>query len=175
MKYYTEENKKYKDYFNTRYNPKQAEKIIKKLSRHFKLNLAYYFNNYSWGRAGLNKKYIILPKDNISLGLICHEVAHCLPYKRNKKFHTKRFARVSKKVYNYARKFLNPDPLTHERIKDKKLERIEKKYKLKHNYPRCSGCNLRTSSYIDLGNKFHAYCLIETFKQMVEFMFGIKI
>jgi hypothetical protein len=84
-----------------------AQKIIKKIVRHFKVNFAgvrpqptrwvgYAHNNYS----------ISLPKQSTLL-LVCHEVAHLY----NKQYfgdwsHCKKLMRTIKRIVNYALKML---------------------------------------------------------------------
>lgn len=96
----------YEHHWNTKYStPKQAMKYIKKLLRHFKLNADIYFTRRTRGWAGCSG-YIELPKYDICLGLIAHEIGHMLAYKNGHKGHTKRDYKYIHRVYRYSIKYI---------------------------------------------------------------------
>lgn len=89
---------------------KNAEKITKKLRRHFKVRNGCWgwdldFHKGRKGTANLGNFTITLPSKNISLGLINHEVAHLVGSQRyGSKGHDKKFKRALKMVNRYAKK-----------------------------------------------------------------------
>lgn len=86
------------------YNQKDAMKYIKKLLRHFKLRANIYFSCYNRGYAG--RGYIKLPKKNISLGMIAHEIGHLLAYKKGYTGHTKKAYKYIYKIYKYSIRYI---------------------------------------------------------------------
>lgn len=97
----------YRKHWTTRYNKIQADKIIRKLSRHFKINIkAVYYKNYSSGYA-IYSGYIVLPKKNIPLAMICHELGHILAYKNGYKGHTKKAYKYIHRIYKYGIKYIS--------------------------------------------------------------------
>ena len=108
LKYYQKEREVYPEYHVQKYNtPKEAHKITKKLLRHFKLShVKVYYNKNSCGVAGIG--YIALPKRNISLAVICHEIGHHVARKKTGQWrHNKKTWNKMKQVYKYAKKYLN--------------------------------------------------------------------
>ena len=103
-----EQDYNYKHHWDTIYHtPKDAIKIVKKLLRHFKLRADIYFNTYSTGFASYTyKRYIKLPKKDISLGMIAHEVGHLLAYKYGYRGHTKKTYKYINRVYRYSIKYI---------------------------------------------------------------------
>ncbi len=87
------------------YDKIKALKIVKKLARHFKLEFfEVYFNCNTKGYA--NNGYIQLPKKNIALGIICHELGHLLAFKNGYRGHTKKSYKYIKRIYKYAIKYI---------------------------------------------------------------------
>ena len=112
-KHYRDEHIRHQKFYDHQYEDnKEAEKIIKKLRRHFKLNFSYEFRLRSWGRAYrsfFGGKSIDFPKSGTSLGLICHEVAHIVCYTKyqgKSVGHTKKFQRQSDRVCRWAERYL---------------------------------------------------------------------
>ena len=111
LKMYMNEHLDYPEFQEKIYaTPKEAEKYLKKLKRHFKLpNLEWEFSKNSGGSA---HRYwwgykIKLPKTDITLGLICHEIAHVIAFhKYDTMGHTKKFYRQLKRVYTWAKRYL---------------------------------------------------------------------
>jgi len=92
-------------HYTIKYNQKNAMKYIKKLLRHFKLRATIYFTTRKTGWAGYFG-YIKLPKKNISLGIIAHEIGHLLAYKNGHKGHNKKAYKYITKVYKYSIKYI---------------------------------------------------------------------
>jgi hypothetical protein len=110
-KHYWLEQTSNKEFYDTQYaTPKEAEKYLKKILRHFKIEARYQFTNNSNGHAELHwwGGNIRLPKMNISLGLICHEIAHILAYKKWGKGmnHNRKFQTQVKRVFRWAKRYL---------------------------------------------------------------------
>jgi hypothetical protein len=84
----------------------EALKYINKLLRHFKLNTDVRFCRYSRGFAYHSGKCIELPKQDISLGIIAHEIGHLLAYKFGYKGHTKKAYKYINRVYKYSMKYI---------------------------------------------------------------------
>lgn len=110
LKFYQEEYKKYVDYWMTRYNQKEAIKICNKLNRHFKIGARFYFTTNKMGYAFYGRFIISLPKKDIALAMICHELGHLLSVKKygydKGKGHNKRLAKSNKIIFRYAIKYL---------------------------------------------------------------------
>ena len=101
----------------------EALKVCKKLARHFKLgDVTFYFDTNHTGLANGRWNTIRLPRKNISLGLINHEIAHLVTYKKfgNKVGHSKKFMRCLKQVNNYTKKKFYFDNFVEWKIKPKK-------------------------------------------------------
>jgi hypothetical protein len=97
---------RYKEHWNTRYEALEAKKIAKKLVRHFKVKSFVSFNTYRIGYANYRTGKIELPKKDISLGMICHEVGHLLAYTKGYKGHTKKAYKYIHRIYRYAVKYI---------------------------------------------------------------------
>jgi len=90
---------------------KNANKIVKKLRRHFKVEWeqdgmsAYFIPRQRKGTASIHTNRITLPAKDISLGIICHEIAHLVSRKRyGSTGHNKKFMKALKIVNKYAEK-----------------------------------------------------------------------
>ena len=94
------------DLYKRKLDRKNAEKVCKKLKRHFKLNFSTEFSKR--GDAGTARYYHNSIQLNgtgtISLGVINHEVAHHLAFKKGSKKHNKVFRKCLKKCAKYIRK-----------------------------------------------------------------------
>jgi hypothetical protein len=95
----------YTEHWKVKYNKIQSSKTIKKLARHFKINIYTTFNTYKNGYANYNGK-IELPTKNITLGMICHELGHILAYKNGHKGHNKKAYKYIHRIYKYAIKYI---------------------------------------------------------------------
>ncbi len=113
-RHYLLEHMFHKDLYAHQYSQNvEAEKIIKKIRRHFKLDFSYEFTQNSNGHALSYSKYIKLPKKNVSLGMICHEIAHLLAFKKwgDRVKHNRKFQTQCNRVCKWARRYL-PQPKT---------------------------------------------------------------
>jgi len=96
----------YTQHWQVKYTSKEALKIIKKLCRHFKITIPrVYFTKHKNGSASI-RGYIKLPKKDISLGIIDHEIGHLLAFKNSAYGHTKKAYKYIKRVYAYTYKFI---------------------------------------------------------------------
>lgn len=108
LKFYRKEWDIYSDYWKVKYTKDEAIKICKKLNRHFKVGASFRFSNNSIGQAYWNG-LIDLPKKDIALAMICHEVGHLVSQKKYGhagKGHNKRLAKTNKRIFRYAIKYL---------------------------------------------------------------------
>ena len=109
-KHYQEEHNRHREFYDVRYKDNdEADKVIKKLMRHFKIKFTWDYKLRSWGKAHYFWNFIEFPKHNVSLGMICHEIAHLLSYKKHGKKgrgHGKKFQRQSDVVCNWAKRYL---------------------------------------------------------------------
>ena len=110
LKYYAKEKETYPLHYATLYKtPKDADKVIKKLIRHFKLKQVKqvaYDRREGYGYA--NSYGIHLPKKNIPLGIICHELGHHLALMKTGKWnHCHKTFMKMKQVFCYAEKFIS--------------------------------------------------------------------
>ena len=103
LKYYSRERDKYEEHYKQRYLlPSDADKIVKKLLRHFKLDIKVYYNMKE-GHGQACYSCIRLPKRNIPLGIICHEIGHHLAKKKTGKWgHNHKTEMKMKQVYRYC-------------------------------------------------------------------------
>lgn len=108
IKYYAIEDKALDEInFNSKLkvNEKDALRIVKKLSRHFKLNEPeiYFYGKIDYGFACRNKNKIKLAHEP-SLGVLIHELGH-IWINQNKLFtgkaHTKKLLRIVKRFAKY--------------------------------------------------------------------------
>lgn len=110
LKFYRKEWNIYDDFWKVRYTKEEAIKICKKLDRHFKTKATFRFNTNKVGYAFYWGFIIRLPKRDIPLAMICHEIGHLLSVKKNGytngKGHNKRLAKVNKKIFRYAIRYL---------------------------------------------------------------------
>lgn len=110
LKFYQKEWAVYKDYWQMRYNQNTALKICNKLNRHFKVGASFRFTNNKSGQAYYGSRVIDLPKKDIALAMICHEVGHLLSVKKygykTGRGHNKRLAKTNKIIFRYAIKYL---------------------------------------------------------------------
>ena len=108
-KHYMESHLEWKDHYEKKYpTDKEAMKVIKRICRHFKILPTFEFTNRSRGRAFYWRNKITLPTKNISLGMICHEIAHLVAFKKYGRCvgHTKKFYRKNNSVCRFAKRYL---------------------------------------------------------------------
>jgi hypothetical protein len=105
LSFYQKERQVFHDEFKLTVCDKKAEKIVKKIARHFgfKVSVSFYGNLCS--RAFILTHRIRL-RHNPSVGEICHELAHIYnaQFKTEKHYHTKRLLRIMTRMINYCRK-----------------------------------------------------------------------
>lgn len=109
LKYYREEEKNYPLYCKTIYKTsEEAEKVVKKLVRHFKLKNLEVRYKLKKDNGYANYCGITLAKKNISLRVICHEIGHHLAMKKTGQWgHNHKTRMKMNQVFKYAEKFLN--------------------------------------------------------------------
>ncbi len=113
MKFYTEEKLRFSELFIRPINSKQIIRIFRKLCRKYKLSdtdlrilnkkhpraTTTYFRNQ-----GRNSSTIITMPSKSNLGVLVHEVAHCVEIKvHGRTRHNKRLYRIMSKINTYAR------------------------------------------------------------------------
>ena len=119
LKYYNDERKIFTDEFSVFFNIKEANKIIAKLIRHYKLDR---YNDWKFvgGKSSkcisyLNAKSPYFPatprgkfrfsKTHTSIGVICHELAHAIEMiKRGKSTHAKKHFKIMTNLIKYCHK-----------------------------------------------------------------------
>ena len=107
LKFYRTEWDVYHDFWQVRYTPAEADKVLRKLSRHFKVKCYWEFTKYKNGNASYIWNTIKLPKQNIALAMIIHELGHLLAMKKYQHIgHNKYLKRANKIIFRYAIKFL---------------------------------------------------------------------
>jgi len=98
-------------HWKVKYNQKKANQIAFKLARHFKIDLrGITFRGYKIGWASYSNR-IKLPKINIPLGIISHEIGHLLSFKYGHTGHNKKAYRYIKRVYKYSFRYIPSDIL----------------------------------------------------------------
>ena len=113
-KHYRDEHIAHKEFYAYHFsNNNEAEKIIKKIRRHFKLDFQWEFSQINTGHALSFTNKIKFPRKPVSLGLICHEIAHLLAYKKwgDRVNHNRKFQTQCRRVCKWARRYL-PQPTT---------------------------------------------------------------
>jgi len=120
-KHYMESHLEFQEFYQVKYpTSEEATKYVWKILKHFKAQDAYYsFDNYSNGTAYGGKR-MAFPKSDITLGMICHEIAHLLAFRKWKKccHHNKKFQTQNRRVCRWAKRYL-PKPI--EKIDETKL------------------------------------------------------
>ncbi len=106
LKFYEKEREEFPTEFNMRITQKDAEKINKKISRHFKFKAPTIMFRYNTdhGLAKYGGWIMNLPKSP-NLGLLLHELAHFNNYeKTGKGNHTKKLMRTIRRFIKYCQK-----------------------------------------------------------------------
>lgn len=103
---YEKENSRWKDQIGMKVSDAQAEMIVKKLARHFKLPIHnVYFRH---GRTSTAYRFggVIKFWHNPNIKTICHEVCHFFCWKKfgNVRHGTKKWLSQMKIIINYAKK-----------------------------------------------------------------------
>ena len=102
LKFYEEEHKIFSEAYDKKLDEDGIYKIFKKLRRHYKLYLSINYNDTYTGHFRINN--VEMPK-KASFGLLCHEIAHAIDYKRRRiTKHDKKMLRVMIRVTNYCKK-----------------------------------------------------------------------
>lgn len=112
LKFYKREWDTFPRFWTKPMDPDKVEVVFRKLSRHFKLNTTVLRTTRYRGYAHLASGRIRLPKKEVHLGLICHELGHIRAVKlygiKEGGGHTKKMWRSMVPIYRYAEKFLHP-------------------------------------------------------------------
>ena len=117
LKIYEWETDTYPEFILASLKSCEAEKLLRKLVRHFKtcpVRLTFRGYGFVGGAYGHNSRRISLPHFT-SLSSVCHEFAHHLADTRHQKTcgHRKEFKRELKRVYTYAKRWL-PEKRLHQ-------------------------------------------------------------
>jgi len=107
-KHYMTEHEQYTAHYERKYpTPQEANKYVKKILRHFKISATCEFCNDKNGQAMLLSNHLRFPRQNISLGLICHEIAHLLAFRKYGDCnHNRCFRSQNKRAMNWAKRYL---------------------------------------------------------------------
>lgn len=101
LKFYKDENELYAEAYDKKLSSREIGIIFEKLKRHYKLDVWLRHNAI---RNGHFRGYCIDVPHNTSFGLLCHEVAHAIDYKkRGKSKHDKKLMRILGNVINYCK------------------------------------------------------------------------
>ena len=129
LKIYDWEHERYPKFQEIIVTEAQAKKYVKKLARHFKtpepLVMAgnktrggLYWRGLYYAKDGKGRDGNIVLSDETSLGVVIHEFAHHLAWKRVKaKGHRKEFKRELKRAYTWAKRYL-PKPESDTPVKE---------------------------------------------------------
>lgn len=111
-KFYRKEEEKYSEFTKTIYpTSTEALKVCKRILRHCKLsNILITFNTHNRGIAHYFNRRIELPRRNIPLNLIIHEIGHLVCYAKygpeEGTGHTKLLMRTLKPIYSFSRRYI---------------------------------------------------------------------
>jgi hypothetical protein len=103
-KFYSVEHKHFPKHYATKLDWDACKIVHSKLCRHYKLPIQLRYNGR---RCGVAHHYglIELGQSGMNVGVICHEVAHLLAYRKYRVMkHDKKLYRVMTRVMNYALK-----------------------------------------------------------------------
>jgi hypothetical protein len=108
LKFYAKEMKMYEKEYGMKVSDKQAELIIRKLSRHFKISrprVRFYGTRQS-GMSYNGWSNSIRISHNPSVALVIHELAHTYNSQRHiNHYHNRFLMRTIKKFHNYCSQF----------------------------------------------------------------------
>ena len=139
--YYKKENVTFAEQFSKKLDSEEATIILKKMKMHYKLIwLRFGFTNRIRVAGKCFEQQYIQLKPTTSIGVICHEIAHALYYRKYGKTghsHNKKHWRLMKGVMAYCKKKnywqeelqkrLAPKPIKPESTKEElKLAKIER-------------------------------------------------
>ena len=109
LKFYNEEREEFGEEYDI-FVPTQREviTIVNKLTRHYKMHpITVKFRKHTpnGGTCWYSSRLISFHRERVSIGIICHEVAHQLLYDQTgKRGHTKKLMTRIKRLINYCRK-----------------------------------------------------------------------
>jgi len=106
LKFYKTERVLFEELYKQRIKGKEIQTIFNKLVRHYKLDvlLIHRARYHGYFRGRPYGSTIDLPKE-IALGLLAHEIAHAIDYKKRKTSnHDKKLMTVLTRVNNYCAK-----------------------------------------------------------------------
>ena len=104
MKFYSVEHKHFPKHYATKLDWDACKIVHSKLCRHYKLPIQLRYNGH---RCGVAHHYglIELGRSGMNVGVICHEVAHLLAYRKYRVMkHDKKLYRIMCRVMAYALK-----------------------------------------------------------------------
>ena len=104
MKFYSVEHKHFPKHYATLLDWDSCVIVHSKLCRHYKLPVELRYNGR---RCGVAHHYgrIELGRSGMNVGVICHEVAHLVAYRKYREMkHNKKLYRIMSSVMNYALK-----------------------------------------------------------------------
>mgnify|MGYP001557847156 CR=1 FL=1 len=107
LKFYHDERQEFKEQFEKKLNYQQSEIIIAKIIRHCKLD-KWSVRIKRTDRIGAGKCFtngLIKLRYDTSIGIICHEFAHLISYRKYYVMaHDKKMRRMMKSLMNYCKK-----------------------------------------------------------------------
>jgi hypothetical protein len=104
LAYYRKEHDEFPDHYALKLSWDECVIVHHKLCTHYKLPIILYYRGRVCGNARSNG-VITLGRSGMSVGVLCHEVAHLLAYRKYHEMrHNKRMYRVMRGVMNYAKK-----------------------------------------------------------------------
>lgn len=104
LKFYEREHDEFQDAYARKLTRREAGMVYTKLLRHFKLGTKYiYFKSRLSSGGKANRRYIILGKSP-NFGILCHEVAHLIDFRKRRSKHDKTLMFIMRRVVNYCKK-----------------------------------------------------------------------
>lgn len=102
--FYSTEHIDFPDHFSKKLSWIECEIVHKKLCRHYKINSFLIYRGRVCGRAFSNGR-IILGVSGMNVGVICHEFAHLIAYRKYGHFrHNRQMYRIMCSVMNFVRR-----------------------------------------------------------------------
>jgi hypothetical protein len=133
LKYYSEEHKVFPEAYEEKISEATADLYFNRLRKHYKFPQRLEFGGR---RAGTCSSYMVrLHRRDISVGILAHEVAHALQYKKRNqgkeigKWHTKMHRNLMRKVIAYINAHKNKWVERQKLKNDRSLKSWENKVK----------------------------------------------
>ena len=107
LKFYRKENKVFKTEHSMFYSPQQATRIVRKLARHFNVEIRHitFSNRTQSSYAICYRREVLFPME-VDLLTICHEVAHIHNWEREIVAWSKTYKKHTKKLFDTIGKFI---------------------------------------------------------------------